>query len=40
MFRRFRHRWEDNVKMNLAEMKFEGVDWIYHSWVGTGGRLL
>jgi hypothetical protein len=22
------HRWEDNIKMDLAEIAFEGVDWI------------
>jgi hypothetical protein len=23
-----RSRWEDNIKMDLQEMVFEGVDWI------------
>jgi len=26
--RRPRHRWEDNVRMDLREIKLEGVDWI------------
>jgi hypothetical protein len=25
--RRVRHRWEDSIKTNLKETKFEGVDW-------------
>jgi hypothetical protein len=27
-FRRPRHRWEDNLKVNLKSIWFEGVDWI------------
>ena len=23
-----RHRWEDNIKMDLQEVGFEGMDWI------------
>jgi hypothetical protein len=23
------HRWEDNIKMDLKEIGFEGVDWIH-----------
>jgi hypothetical protein len=23
-----RHRWEDNIKMHLEEVRWEGVDWI------------
>jgi hypothetical protein len=23
-----RHRWEDNIKMDLQEMECEGMDWI------------
>jgi hypothetical protein len=23
-----RHRWEDNIEMDLQEVKFEGMDWI------------
>jgi hypothetical protein len=25
---RLRHRWEDNIKMDLQEMGYEGMDWI------------
>ena len=25
---RLRHRWEDNIKMDLQEVKFAGMDWI------------
>jgi hypothetical protein len=24
-----RHRWEDNIKMDLTEIGFEGVEWIH-----------
>jgi hypothetical protein len=24
-----RHRWEDNIRMNLREIGWEGVDWIH-----------
>jgi hypothetical protein len=24
-----RHRWEDNIKMDLREIEFGDVDWIY-----------
>jgi hypothetical protein len=24
-----RHRWEDNIKMDLKEMGWEGVDWLH-----------
>jgi hypothetical protein len=27
-FGRRRHSWEDNIKMNLEEIGWEGVDWI------------
>jgi hypothetical protein len=27
-FGRPRHRWEDNIKMDLREIRLEGVDWI------------
>jgi hypothetical protein len=23
-----RHRWEDNIKMDLQEVGYEGMDWI------------
>jgi len=26
---RTRHRWEDNIKMYLTEIGWEGVDWIH-----------
>jgi len=26
--RRPRHRWEDNIKMNLQEVGYGGLDWI------------
>jgi hypothetical protein len=26
---RIRHRWKDNIKMNLREIGFGGVDWIH-----------
>jgi hypothetical protein len=26
---RLRHRWEDGIKMDLKEMGWEGVEWIY-----------
>lgn len=32
-FRRRRHRWEHNIKINIGEEVFEGVNWI---WLGTG----
>ena len=27
-FGRFRHRWEDKIKMYLREVGLEGMDWI------------
>jgi hypothetical protein len=27
-FQRHRHRWEDNMKMDLQEMECGGMDWI------------
>jgi len=27
--RRPRHRWEDNIRMNLMEIGWEGVDWMH-----------
>jgi hypothetical protein len=27
--RRFRHRWEDNIRMDRREIGWEGVDWIH-----------
>jgi hypothetical protein len=27
-FRRCRQRWEDNIKMDIKELGWEGLDWI------------
>jgi hypothetical protein len=35
-----RHRWEDNIKMYLKEVRWGGMDWIDLARIGTGGRLL
>jgi hypothetical protein len=35
-----RHRWEDNIKVDLREVGLEGVDWIHLAEGGTHGRLL
>jgi hypothetical protein len=32
-----RHRWVDNIKMDLGEIGWGGVDWIR---IGTSGELL
>ena len=32
-----RRRWEDNIKMDLMEVGFGGVDWIDRRTIGTGG---
>jgi hypothetical protein len=24
-----RHKWEDNIRTNLTEIRWEGVDWIH-----------
>jgi hypothetical protein len=29
LLERPRHRWEDNIKMDLTEIVWDGVDWIY-----------
>jgi hypothetical protein len=26
---RLRHRWEDNIKMDLREIEWGGMDWVY-----------
>jgi len=26
---KYRRRWEDNIEMNLKEIAFEDMDWIY-----------
>jgi hypothetical protein len=33
-------RWEDNIKINLEEIGYEGVDWIYMAQVENSGELL
>jgi hypothetical protein len=37
---RFRRRWEDNIKMDLQEVGYGGMDWIEWLRIGTGGRHL
>jgi hypothetical protein len=37
---RHRHRWEDNIKMDLREIGLKGVDWIHLDQDGTTDRLL
>jgi hypothetical protein len=35
-----RHRWEDNIKLNHKEIRWEGMDWIHLALtIGTGGGL-
>jgi hypothetical protein len=34
---RLRHRWVDNIKMDLREIGLDGMDWLRR---GTGGGLL
>ena len=28
IFRRPRHRWEENIKMDIQELEWAGMDWI------------
>jgi hypothetical protein len=35
-----RRRWEDNIKMDLREVGWEGMDWLDLAQDGTGGGLL
>jgi hypothetical protein len=35
-----RRIWEDNIKMDLREMVWEGVDWIHLTQIETGGEIL
>jgi hypothetical protein len=35
LLRRPRYRWEDNIRMDLREMGWEGVDWINDSEQGS-----
>jgi hypothetical protein len=37
---RSRRRWEDNIKMDLGEIKWEDVDWIIWLRIGISGGLL
>jgi hypothetical protein len=37
---RLRHRWEDGIRMDVMEIGWGGVEWIYWLRVGAGGRLL
>jgi hypothetical protein len=38
--KRYRCRWEDNIRMDLREIRWEGVDWIHLARTGTSGILL
>ena len=40
LLERPRNRWEDNIKMDLREVDWWGMDWISLSRIGTGGGLL
>jgi hypothetical protein len=33
--RRSRHRWEDNIRMDLKEIRWEGVDWMHLALTGS-----
>jgi hypothetical protein len=35
-----RHRWVDNIKMDLREVGWDGRDWIDRLRIGTGGGLM
>jgi hypothetical protein len=35
-----RYRWVDNIKMDLREIEWDGMDWIELAQVGTSGWLL
>jgi hypothetical protein len=35
---RQRHRWEDNIRRDLREIGWMGVDWIHLVKIGTNGR--
>jgi hypothetical protein len=37
---RIRRRWMDNIKEDLREIGWGGVDWIGYSQEGTGGGFL
>jgi hypothetical protein len=38
--RRPRHRWEDNIRIDLREIGWGGTDWIDLAWIGTSGGLM
>jgi hypothetical protein len=38
--RRLRRRWVGNIKMDLRETGWDGVDWIIWLRIGTSGGLL
>jgi hypothetical protein len=38
--RRLRRRWDDNIRIELREIGWEGVDWMHVAQVGTSGGLL
>jgi hypothetical protein len=35
-----RHRWEDNIKMDLREIGIYGANWIQLARIGSGGGIL
>jgi hypothetical protein len=35
-----RHRWEDNIKMNLGEMRWDGWTGLVSLRIGSSGELL
>jgi hypothetical protein len=35
LLERPRHRWEDNIKMDLREVGFDGANWIQVAFVNT-----
>jgi len=37
---RLRHRWEDNIKIDLQEVGWVRMDWISLAQIGTGGQHL
>jgi hypothetical protein len=39
LFGRPRHRWDDNIRMDLREIEWEGVDWIRLRIETSGGLL-
>jgi hypothetical protein len=37
---RHRHRWENNIRLDLKKIGCEVVDWIHQGHVGSSNRLL